>query len=94
MWQAHQISVIEILSPGIENERRDRQVKRQLYSKYQVKEYWIIDPENQSVDVFRAKEKLGKYRLSKVATLNSKDKINSPLLPDFHCLVQEIFHDV
>ncbi len=86
--------IIEILSPGTENERRDRQVKRQLYSKYQVKEYWIIDPENQTVDVFRAKEKLGKYKLNKIATLNSKDQINSPLLPDFNCLVQEVFQDV
>ena len=29
--------VIEILSPGAENERRDRQAKRQLYGKYGVR---------------------------------------------------------
>lgn len=88
--------IIEILSPGSENERRDRQVKRQLYSKFQVKEYWIIDPEAHTIEIFRAKEKTGKRKLSAtpVATLRSAEKITSPLLPDFHCLVQEFFQDV
>jgi len=31
--------VIEVLSPGAENERRDRQAKRQLYKKYGVRVY-------------------------------------------------------
>ena len=85
--------IIEILSPGSENERRDRQVKRQLYSKYQVKEYWIIDPDAHSIEIFHAKEKAGKRRLIATATLHNEDKLTSPLLPDFQCLVQEFFQD-
>src|SRR5262245_27916860 len=41
--------VIEIISPGKENRRRDVHVKRSLYEKYGATEYWIVDPESQSV---------------------------------------------
>jgi len=34
--------VIEILSPGKENRDRDLLVKRQLYGKYGVGEYWSL----------------------------------------------------
>ena len=37
--------VIEILSPGSENIRRDRVAKHRLYTKYHVPEYWMIDKE-------------------------------------------------
>src|ERR1035438_5599867 len=36
--------VIEILSPGSSNERRDRHVERSLYAARGVSEYWIVDP--------------------------------------------------
>ncbi|APB32935.1 Uncharacterized protein conserved in cyanobacteria [Gloeomargarita lithophora Alchichica-D10] len=35
--------IIEVLSPGTTNERRDKEVKLKLYSTRGVKEYWIID---------------------------------------------------
>ncbi|NOY41432.1 MAG: Uma2 family endonuclease, partial [Planctomycetes bacterium] len=37
--------VIEILSPG--SDRRDRTEKLDLYAKYDVAEYWIVDPASQ-----------------------------------------------
>ena len=42
--------VIEILSPS--TRRHDRLVKLGLYQKAGVLEYWIVDPENKSVQVF------------------------------------------
>jgi Uma2 family endonuclease len=36
--------LIEILSPGASNERRDRHVKRSLYAARGAVEYWIVDP--------------------------------------------------
>src|SRR5215217_6694351 len=45
--------VIEILSRGSENTRRDRVVKRQLYAKHRVPEYWIIDCQRRVVEVYR-----------------------------------------
>ncbi len=44
--------VIEIVSPGAENERRDRVVKRQLYARYGVKECWIADPESRTIEIY------------------------------------------
>lgn len=76
--------IIEILSPGAENERRDRHAKRQLYRKYGVKEYWIVDPEKRAIQVYRT----SKLRL--VATLGLRDEITTPLLPGFSCKVKEI----
>ncbi len=41
--------VIEILSPS--TRRHDRLVKLGLYQRAQVREYWIVDPENKAVQV-------------------------------------------
>lgn len=40
--------VIEVLSPS--NRKHDQQLKRQLYEQAGVPEYWIVDPENQSIE--------------------------------------------
>lgn len=41
--------VVEILSPS--TAQRDLQIKRQLYSQYGVREYWIVDPDARLVEV-------------------------------------------
>jgi len=48
--------VVEVLSPGPENERRDRDAKLKLYSRRGVKEYWIVDWQVRCVDIFRQKD--------------------------------------
>lgn len=42
--------VVEILSPS--SLRNDRLVKLRLYQRAGVREYWIVDPENKTVQVF------------------------------------------
>jgi Uma2 family endonuclease len=46
--------VVEILSPS--NTRRDRIDKFYLYEKYGVQEYWIVNPEEQYIEVYIRKE--------------------------------------
>jgi len=42
--------VIEITSPA--TAERDRHYKKTLYARHGVKEYWIVDPEARTVEVF------------------------------------------
>src|SRR5258706_12960732 len=79
--------VIEVISPGAENRRRDLLVKRQLYGKYGVSEYWIVDPENRLVEIYRAQTD----RLQSAATLRGDDEITTPFLPGFQLLISTIF---
>ena len=51
--------VVEILS--LSTRRRDLTVKKDVYEKFGVKEYWIIDPKAESIDVYLLKD--GKYVL-------------------------------
>lgn len=42
--------LVEILSPS--SIKRDRELKMKLYSRFSVKEYWIADPDESSVEVY------------------------------------------
>lgn len=47
--------VIELLSPGTSS--RDLVYKRHIYHRFKVPEYWIIDPENDTLTVLKWAEK-------------------------------------
>jgi Uma2 family endonuclease len=79
--------VVEILSPGAENERRDRNIKRRLYGRFRVEEYWVIDTENQQVEIYDLQQ--GSLRLRE--TLTDDAEITSPLLPGYACKAKQIF---
>lgn len=79
--------VIEVLSPGKPNERRDREAKLKLYSVRGVLEYWIVNFREQRVEVYRREN----AALKLVATFYSQDEITSPTLPGFSCLVSQLF---
>lgn len=79
--------VVEIVSPGKENARRDRVLKRQVYGRFGVKEYWVADPEARTLEIYR----LVKRTLKLTDTLTGEDEITSPVLPGFKCRVSQIF---
>jgi Uma2 family endonuclease len=79
--------VVEVLSPGVDNERRDREAKLKLYSAYGVAEYWIVDWRLETVAVYRRQ----RARLRLVTTLGYDDKLTSPLLPGFALPIAQLF---
>ncbi|HMF55895.1 MAG TPA: Uma2 family endonuclease [Pyrinomonadaceae bacterium] len=78
---------IEIVSPGKENARRDREVKRQVYGKFGVREYWIANPELRALEIYRLK----RHTLTLAATHTNDDEITTPVLPGFKCNASRIF---
>ena len=79
--------VVEVLSTSVKDKRRDRELKLKLYSVQGVQEYWIVDREQQAVEIYRRENGL----LKRAATLFSTDQLVSSLLPSFSCMVDELF---
>ena len=77
----------EVLADGKENEQRDRHAKLQLYSKYDVQEYWIVDWRQKTLEIYRREQ----AQLKLIATLLNSDAITSPLLPQFSVPLDQIF---
>jgi Uma2 family endonuclease len=79
--------VVEVVSPGPENARRDREVKLGLYARRGVDEYWVLDPAARTVSVYRRMA----GDLALVATLGADATLTSPLLPGFAVPVGRFF---
>ncbi len=81
--------VVEVLSPGVTNERRDREFKLRLYSRRGAIEYWVVNWQEQQLEIYRRNEAVLKLD----RTLYENDVLQSPLLPGFSCKVSELFTD-
>lgn len=79
--------VVEVLSPGSSNERRDRELKLKLYSRRGADEYWIANWQEQRIEVYRRRNAI----LTLQETLNENNLLQSPLLPGFNCHVRQFF---
>ncbi|MBI3360195.1 MAG: Uma2 family endonuclease [Chloroflexi bacterium] len=79
--------VVEVLSPGAVNTRRDREAKLRLYSVRGVREYWIADWQAKSLQVYRREG----AALKLAATLYAGDELTSSLLPGFKVPVARLF---
>jgi Uma2 family endonuclease len=80
--------VVEILSPGKSNERRDRHVKRSLYASRGVTEYWLVDPENKTIELY-LRNQTGELVFEKSILAN--DELTSELLPGFTVRIDTLF---
>jgi Uma2 family endonuclease len=69
--------VVEIISPT--SLRRDRYDKRELYARFGVKEFWLADVANRSIDILSLQK--GVYQLLSCAT--NEGKIRSEILSGF-----------
>jgi Uma2 family endonuclease len=71
--------MVEVLSPGCVSEHRDRHGKMALYAREDVQEYWIVDWQRRTVEVYsRTGESLTLAR-----SLAGDDLLETPLLPGF-----------
>jgi Uma2 family endonuclease len=77
--------IIEIASPS--TEERDRVLKRQIYARYGVQEYWIADLEARTVEVLR----LGPEEPEITGFYSETDILESPLLEGLKVPLGEIF---
>jgi Uma2 family endonuclease len=78
--------VIEILSEG--TAYRDLIDKKELYAQFGVKEYWLVDPKKQRVEVFENKN--GNFVLTQ--QLTEAGKVKSKILNGFEVNLTEIFN--
>src|SRR3989442_711980 len=76
--------LVELISPS--SVRRDRYDKKDLYARFGVKEYWIGDPANKSLEILTLKQ--GNYELHSCA--EEKGKLTSLLLPGLEFDLSEI----
>lgn len=77
--------VVEILSKGTAT--KDRTVKLQLYRATGVKEYWIVDPNFETVEVY----KFGDHMFSAPDAYGSEDAISIGIFDDFEINLSDIF---
>ena len=81
--------LIEILSYGKKDIERDRVHKRELYGKYGVKEYWVVDGLFNTIEVYRLEE----AGLERVKRFEIYETIETPILPDFSLKLADIFRN-
>ncbi len=77
--------LVEILSPTTAT--IDRRVKHALYERVGVPEYWIVDPERNSVQVFR----LSGGRYAPALEFGLGDRLETPLLPGLSIPLSNVF---
>lgn len=77
--------LVEIISKGTMD--KDRVLKKDLYEEFGVREFWIVDPRNRSIEVYLLEN--GRYRLFSFAA--EEGVIKSSVLTGFEMEVSTIF---
>jgi Uma2 family endonuclease len=82
--------VIEVLSPG--TRKKDAQVKRRAFERTGVREYWLVDPELDLVQVFRRSPE---GTLTRAAELTAEDghELTTPFLPGCTIPLGDLFRE-
>ncbi|MFZ5591891.1 MAG: Uma2 family endonuclease, partial [Bacillota bacterium] len=77
--------VVEILSPA--TARYDKVTKSRLYYQYGVREYWLVDPDGQVVQVFERGERYWNL----YDAFDVDQTLTSPLLPGLEIPLERVF---
>ncbi len=79
--------IAEVVSEG--NRRHDEVRKRKLYARHGVPEYWVVDPELETVKVYREPED-GYDRVAE-HTAEDEDTLTTPLLSGWDLALTHLF---
>ncbi len=77
--------IVEVISPG--SFAIDRFDKKRAYEKVGVREYWLVDPNNLSVEIYKNIGQL--FELAQVAS--EAGKVQSTILEGFEVDIQSLF---
>ena len=77
--------IIEILSPS--TAYYDLREKFKVYARHGVKEYWIVDPHEQSIEIYRGEE--GKFK--QIQRAEKEGKVQSVVLHGFEVEIKDVF---
>ena len=80
--------IVEILSPG--NNKKELQLKYEVYEASGVKEYWVIHPDERTLLIYTLNA--GKYQPSRLYTMG--DRVKSQALPGFELDLDEVFGEL
>ncbi len=81
--------IVEVSSPA--TRKRDETAKRRLYERFGVAEYWVVDPEIDTIKVYRQSD--GTYVRTAELSLERGEILTTPLLPDLEMPLEGIFRD-
>jgi len=79
--------VVEIISET--SRKTDKTIKRKLYEGHGVREYWIVDPELETVEIHRLTDR-GYARAAELSR-EADHVIETPLLPGLKLKLSDIF---
>lgn len=79
--------VVEVLSPS--TRQRDLTVKRRIYERFGVKEYWIVDPDSRTIEM----QTLTETGYVSRGAFGSADELTSPLFPGLAVDVAGVFRN-
>jgi Uma2 family endonuclease len=81
--------VVEVGSPG--TRRRDETIKRRLYERFGVVEYWIVNPDIEVVRIYRRED--GAFSRPVELSREAGDMLTTLLLPDLMLPLAKMFED-
>ena len=80
--------IVEILSPR--TRKRDQTLKRQLFDREGVREYWTVDPERNAITVYRRAAD-GSFPLAATIAFGAAETLTTNLLPGWSLSVDHLF---
>ncbi|MEM9390742.1 MAG: Uma2 family endonuclease [Bacteroidota bacterium] len=78
--------IIEVISPS--NSFIDRYTKKKAYFKFAVKEYWIVDPANKSLEIYLLSQK---NRDEPYSFVVNEGKVTSTIIKNLNFDLRELF---